>query len=155
MKDASRPTWFHDESLDPFALVTLNPELTSEAFELTKGIRPKTTEITDRVLAKNFPGEEWASRPPAVLLGTTVTSDNYWKGRYHHQNALTVTEAYHCSDPFVSTEMEDNQIGKIYLPCLSRDPCPVWPGYFIARVCAQKAHLLNVLSTSQVFTQLT
>lgn len=107
MKDASRPTWFHDESLDPFALVTLNSELTNEAFELTKGIRPKTTEITDRVLAKTFPGEEWASRPPAVLLGTTVTSDNYWKGLFHHQNALSVTKTYHCSDPFVSTEMED------------------------------------------------
>ena len=41
------------------------------------------------------------------MRGTSVTSDNFWKGRYDHQNALLITDTYSCSDPYAITEMED------------------------------------------------
>ena len=58
-------------------------------------------------MAAAFDNAEWAVRDPKVLLGTTVTGDNYWKGQYDHANALLMTETYGCPDPFAVTEMED------------------------------------------------
>ena len=54
-----------------------------------------------------MPGEEWAARPPRVLKGTSVTSDDYWKGEYDHQNVLLVRDTYGCPDPYAAAEMED------------------------------------------------
>ena len=54
-----------------------------------------------------FGGAEWALRDPKVLRGTTVTADNYWKGKYDHANALKMIRTYECPDPYVTTEMED------------------------------------------------
>lgn len=48
-----------------------------------------------------------------MLKGTSVTSDNYWKGVYDHQNVLLATETYGCPDPFAATEMEDIAICSI------------------------------------------
>ena len=51
-------------------------------------------------------------RDPQVLRGTTVTSDNYWKGRYGHLNALRMAEVYECPDPYAITEMEEVAIAR-------------------------------------------
>lgn len=40
-----------------------------------------------------------------------MTSDNYWKGRYDHQNAVLVAQTYGCSDPYAVSEMEDVAVG--------------------------------------------
>lgn len=100
-------TWYHDEDYDDIAVVMLDQKLVDDVFNLVKDTHLETTEQAVTQLAESFPGEEWATRPPQVLKGTSITGDNYWKGAYGHQNALLVTETYGCPDPFAATEMED------------------------------------------------
>ena len=52
------------------------------------------------------------NREPMVMRGTTVTGDNFWKGRYDHRNAEAMIEAYGCTDPFAATEMEDIAVAR-------------------------------------------
>lgn len=61
-------------------------------------------------MAAAFPGADWAVRDPEVLLGTTVTADNYWKGVYDEANARLMTETYGAPDPYAMSEMEDTAI---------------------------------------------
>ena len=107
METETETTWFHDESFDGSAVIRLDQELTDRVYGMIKDIPMETTEQTVRFLQKEYPGEDWADRQPQILRGTSVTSDNFWKGRYGHQNALLITECYACSDPFAITEMED------------------------------------------------
>ena len=107
MDNKTGTTWFHDESLDDSAVVMLDPDLTECVFELVEGVPLQTTENTVRFLNKEYPGEAWADRMPQVKRGTSVSSDNYWKGTYDHQNALLITETYGCADPYAISEMED------------------------------------------------
>jgi purine nucleoside permease len=67
----------------------------------------ETTEKTRNFMSAAFDGAEWAIRDPKVLRGTTVTADNYWKGEFDHANALKMIRVYECSEPYVTTEMED------------------------------------------------
>ena len=67
----------------------------------------ETTEKTRKFMSTAFDGAEWAVRDPKVMRGTTVTADNYWKGEYDHANALKMIRVYECTDPYVTTEMED------------------------------------------------
>lgn len=105
-------TWFHDESYDESAVIRLDPDLTDRVYERTSDVRLETTEQTVKFLKKEYPEEAWADRQPQVLRGTSVTSDNFWKGGYDHQNALLITETYGCSDPYAITEMEDIAVGR-------------------------------------------
>ncbi len=105
--DKTGTTWFHDESWDDTAVVRLDESLTERAYGRIKDLMPETTGNTVRYLQKEYPGEDWADRPPKVLKGTSLTSDRYWKGRYDHRNALAAAEIYGCPDPFAVTEMED------------------------------------------------
>ena len=107
MKDPASPTWFHDESFDESAFIYLDPDLTGRVFALTENIPLQTTDLTLRFLKKEYPNEAWAGRPPRVMRGTSLTSDNFWKGRFDHQNALLIAKTYHCPDPYAVTEMED------------------------------------------------
>lgn len=100
-------TWFHDPELDSAAVIMLNPELTEKAYALVKDLPMKTTEKTRRSMSSAFDNAEWAVRDPKVLRGTAVTGDNYWKGRYDHQNAVRIVQTYGCPDPYAATEMED------------------------------------------------
>ena len=100
-------TWYRNAEYDKIACTVLNQELTDTVFGLVKDTPLETTEKASETLKESFPGEEWATRPPQVLKGTSVTSDNYWKGVYDHQNALLITQTYGCPDPFAATEMED------------------------------------------------
>ena len=107
MRDPAGTTWFHDESYDDLAVVRLNQSLADRVFERVENVPLDTTENTVKYLGREYPGEAWAERQPRVKRGTTVTSDNYWKGKYDHQNALLITETYACRDPFAISEMED------------------------------------------------
>ena len=100
-------TWFHDPDFDDAAAVTLNPELTEKVLRLAENVPVETTEKTRNYMRAAFDGAEWAVRDPKVLRGTAVTSDNYWKGRYGHENAKCMVETYGCPDPYAVTEMED------------------------------------------------
>ena len=107
MAEDSAATWFHDPDFDDTAAVKLNAELTGQVWNLVKDIRVETTEVTRRYMSAAFDGAEWAVRDPKVLRGTTVTGDNYWKGRYGHANALKMVQVYGCADPYATTEMEE------------------------------------------------
>ena len=110
--DKEGTAWFHDETLDDSAVVPLDTSLTDRVFELVKNVQLETTENTVNYLKREFSGEAWADRPPQVMRGTSVTSDQYWKGIYDHQNALLITETYHCKDPYAITEMEDIAVAR-------------------------------------------
>lgn len=99
--------WFASSEYDESGCKRLDPDTVARAYALTKDIPLETTDISLAMLARNFPGEAWAMRAPAVVKGTSITSDNYWKGRYNHEKAVQVTEYYRCPDPYASTEMED------------------------------------------------
>lgn len=105
--DSSAHTWFHDPAFDDAAVIRLNPDLTDRVYALVKDLPMETTEKTRNYLREAFDGAEWAVRNPKVLRGTTVTGDNYWKGRYDHENALLMVKTYGCPDPYAATEMED------------------------------------------------
>ena len=100
-------TWFHDPDFDDAAAVTLNPELMEKVFRLAENVPLETTEKTRNYMRAAFDGAAWAVRDPKVLRGTAVTSDNYWKGQYGHENAKYMVETYGCPDPYAVTEMED------------------------------------------------
>lgn len=100
-------TWFHDPSYDSSACKLLDAALTEKAYALVKDIPLETTVKTRAYMAAALPDADWASRDPQVLLGTTVSSDNYWKGAYDHANAVKQVETYGCPDPYATTEMED------------------------------------------------
>ena len=107
IKDRDGTTWFHDDSYDSIAVVRLDQSLTDRVFEKIKDLSLETTENTVAFLEKEYPEEAWADRPPQLMRGTSVTSDNYWKGIYDHRNAISITETYGCTDPYAVTEMED------------------------------------------------
>lgn len=105
-------TWFHDADYDSLAVVRLDPELTDWVYELVKDTPLETTEVTRAFMSKSFDGADWAVRDPKVQRGTTVTSDNYWKGKAGHRNALSMVEFYQCPDPFAMTEMEEIAVAR-------------------------------------------
>ncbi len=113
LSEESDTTWFHDESYDSVAVHELNQELCHKIYDLVKDVKLETTENTKTIMAKAFDNASWATRDPEVLLGTSVTSDNYWKGEYDHVNALLIVETYGCVDPFAVTEMEDNALAVV------------------------------------------
>ena len=106
----SDTTWFHDASYDDVSHKILNQDLVSKVYDLVKDTEIETTEKTRAFMEAAFPGEEWAVRDPQVLLGTTVTGDNYWKGNFDEANARLMTETYGAPDPYAMSEMEDNAI---------------------------------------------
>ena len=112
ISDPEGTTWFHDADFDDAAVVRLNPELMEKVYALVKDAPVETTEVTRNFMRAAFDGADWAVRDPRVLRGTTVTSDNYWKGRYGHLNALRMAEVYQCPDPYAMTEMEDVAIAR-------------------------------------------
>ncbi len=107
MKNGAETTWFHDESYDDVAVIRLDPDLTDRVYERIKDLPLETTERTVNFLKKAYPNEIWADRQPQVMRGTSVTGDNFWKGRYDHENAVLIAETYGCIDPYAVTEMED------------------------------------------------
>jgi purine nucleoside permease len=107
MENPTDTTWFHDAQFENSCYVLLNQELTEKVYELVKDIPLETTELTREYMREAFDGAAWAIRDPAVLKGTAVTGDNYWKGKYDHANAVLLTEYYGAPDPYMVTEMEE------------------------------------------------
>ena len=112
LSDPEGTTWFHDANYDDVAVIRLNPELMEKVYALVKDAPVETTEATRSFMRAAFDGADWAVRDPRVLRGTTVTSDNYWKGRHGHLNALRMVEVYQCPDPYATAEMEDIAIAR-------------------------------------------
>ena len=110
--DPDGTTWFHDTDYDDSAAVFLDRDLTDKVYELVKDTPVETTERTRNFMRAAFDGADWALRDPQVLKGTSVSGDNYWKGKYGHENALRITDAYQCPDPYAVTEMEDVAIAR-------------------------------------------
>ena len=113
MSDPSASTWFRDSSYDDIAYILLDPSLMDRVYDLVKDVRIETTDVTRNFMAAAFDNADWAVRDPMVLRGTTISSDNYWKGIYPHQNAVKITESYGCPDPFAMTEMEEIAVGTV------------------------------------------
>ena len=103
-------TWFPLDSLRDYSIEHLNSELFEKVYPMIKDCPLRTTDTTKRVLANNFPDEEWVARDPIVAKGTTVTGDSYWKGREDHENASFIAEYYECPDEYAVTEMEEISI---------------------------------------------
>lgn len=112
MSEERATTWFHDDSYDEYAVIETDPTLTAKVYDLVKDIRLETTERTAEYMRIAFPGEAWADREPRVLRGTAVSGDNFWKGRYDHQNVLLMMKTYGCTDPYAVTEMEEIAVGR-------------------------------------------
>ena len=100
-------TWFPQDSLRDYSIEQLNSELYDRVYPMIRDCPLRTTETARRVLAHNFPEEEWASRDPFVIKGTAVTGDSYWKGAENHGNAGYIAEFYECPDDYAVTEMEE------------------------------------------------
>ncbi len=107
LSEQTDATWYHDASYDSSSIKILDAELMDKVYNLVKDVKVETTEKTRNYMSAAFDGAEWATRDPKVLRGTTVSGDNYWKGKYGHANALLMTETYGCPDPYALTEMED------------------------------------------------
>ena len=106
MSEDTDTTWFVYEYGED-EVVRLNQDLTDNVYEMIIDVPLKTTEKTRKYLEEEYPGEAWAIRDPKVMRGTCVTADNYWKGKYDHQNAILITQTYQCADPYAISEMED------------------------------------------------
>ncbi len=112
MSVETETTWFHDGIYDDSAVIRLDQNLTDRVYSQVKNVSLQTTDQTMRYLQREYPDEAWANWQPQVKRGTSVTGDNFWKGRYGHQNALLITDTYGCSDPYAITEMEDIAVGQ-------------------------------------------
>ena len=111
LADREAVAWFADRDFLDTACVRLDPDLITRVYELVKDIPLETTEETRRCMSEAFKGAEWAVRSPRVQKGTTVTSDNYWKGVQGRNKALKMVKTYGCPDPYALTEMEDAAVG--------------------------------------------
>ena len=100
-------TWFPEEGLTEQAYRMFNPELYEAVYEMIKDCPLQTTELTKQILSDSYAEPEKTEREPIVMKGTALSGDNYWKGRYDHENAKYITEYYEVPDPYAVTEMEE------------------------------------------------
>ena len=103
-------TWFYDKSYGRNAYSQYSPKLCEAVYQLTKGCELSTTQKALDTLRAHFPDCPRGAENPAVLKGTAITSDSFWKGEHGHQNALHIVEFYGCPDPYATTEMEEISI---------------------------------------------
>ncbi len=99
--------WFHNKVFDDVSNIRFNEELADKVFNLVKDTKLKTTPHTKEVLFNSYGDAAWANREPMVKKGTTLTSDNYWKGEVGHEIAKEIVKFYNCPDPYATSEMED------------------------------------------------
>lgn len=116
-----RETWFHNPIYDSTARSILHRPLTDKVYDLVKDTPLQTTPKTQALMAAVCRQTGRALRQPQVLQGTTVSGDNYWKGRYDHDNAVLMTNVYNTPHPYMCAEMEDvaiaaalGRIGKLH-----------------------------------------
>lgn len=102
--------WYCEPAYTDICAKRLNRELWEEMYGLTKDMKLETTDVTRRVMERNFGGEEWAARAPKVILGSALSGDNYWKGKYDHDRADYICGFYGSEHPYAVSEMEDISI---------------------------------------------
>lgn len=113
MDERTESKWYHDPSYDDVSYKVFNKDIVSEIYEHTKDVKLQTTELSRRIMKNNFGNAEWAVRDPRLILGTCITSDNYWKGLYDHDKAIDICEHYGTEYPYAVTEMEDIAIADV------------------------------------------
>ena len=113
MSDDDATTWFFDAEFEPYSYYRLDEELVDKCYELAQNAKIETTEKTRQHMRKAFNNADWAVRDPMLIKGSTISSDNYWKGIYSEANARLMNSVYDCPEPFVSTEMEDVAIARV------------------------------------------
>ena len=106
-------TWFHDGSYDSVSSKLFDRSLAEKAYELASSVPLRSTETSKSVLEANFPSGDPVLREPAVIFGTALSGDSYWKGEYGHRNAEAIVEHYSCPDPYAVTEMEDLTVANV------------------------------------------
>lgn len=100
-------TWFPIEPLGDSGHKNFNPELCETVYRMIRDCPLRTTELTKKILAENFPEQDRVKEDPKVIKGTALTGDNFWKGKRDHLNAVYIAEYYGAPDPFAVTEMEE------------------------------------------------
>lgn len=106
-------TWFHSTSYDDMACLRLNRELALKAFQTARNITLDSSEYGRSIMSAFKKKYNVESRAPKLLIGTSVTSDTYWKGIHEHDNAVAAVIAYECPDPYTVTEMEDTAVADV------------------------------------------
>lgn len=104
--------WFMDESLNSGAVRILNGKLIGRVLEISSSITLDSTEFTEHEMKDTFGDAEWTRRSPKIIRGTSVTSDNYWKGYFEDSLAKEIVAQYKCPDPFTVSEMEDIAVAR-------------------------------------------
>ena len=106
-------SWIHDPADDDKAVFTLNADLADRCYELIRKLNPQTTDKTRAYMKEGFDNKKWTRRRPQVLKGTSVSGSSCGKGAEVHANALLMTEAYGCGDPYAALAPEDAAIGQV------------------------------------------
>ena len=99
--------WFPQEEDKAYGCEMLNADLCETAYQKIKDCPLQTTDISKKVMNQNFSEEKTDRDTPAVIKGTALTGDNYWKGSIGHKTAEYIAEYYGCPDPYAVTEMEE------------------------------------------------
>ncbi len=104
-------TWFPDDSFGDVSHRDFDEALCERVYELIRDYEPATTEKAVRIMKENFPDLD--RYEPTVIKGTAISSDNYWKGIYGHENAIHIVEHYGMKDPYAVTEMEEMAVANV------------------------------------------
>lgn len=158
-------TWYHEPSFDGSAYVICNAETVDAAWALVKDIPMQTDESTVSYIREKFMPDGGEIRMPKVIRGTAVSGDNYWKGRYGHNNAVLMAKTYGCPDPYAVCEMEDFCVARLLAKygmlknlvairvCVNYDlfaegdtPETLWGGD--ASLCGLETQVLNLFDTA-------
>lgn len=101
--DCNETCWFEDSSYSEYSYKKLSKKLADSAFCLLENFIPTQTEAS-RAVTETY-GKIY--RKPAVIKGTAVSGDNFWKGINLHNRAKKITEIYGAEQPYTVCEMED------------------------------------------------
>ena len=85
--------------------IKLNGDLVKWALSIAGNV--KLEDDPEAAEYRKFYSEEPAGAKPSVRTGTSVTSDNFWRGKESSRQAFAICEAYGAS-PYAVTQMEDN-----------------------------------------------
>jgi purine nucleoside permease len=107
--EAGDPLFIRDNDYDTPGYTKLNSGLVEWAYNLTRDISLGDTERS-RTVASLY-GQD--VRPPRVLLGTVLTSDNFGSGREGQRISELVVESYKTKYPYTIAEMEDAALGVV------------------------------------------
>jgi len=100
-------TWFPDSGMAEASVKFANPQLMDRAYSIISTIKLDTNNSVREKLQIIMPENQIVKRDCSVVRGTSMTSDNYWKGLFEHNLAIRKTAYYECPDTYAVAEMED------------------------------------------------